>query len=271
MLDLPLSAVPLAFLDFETTGLYPRRGDRVCEVAIQRVIGDTVVLSYATLVNPRRPLSAQSFAINGITAQELAGAPTFDAVAGDVRVALDGAAIVAHNAPFDLEFLHAELALAGMPPLNMPAIDTLALARRLVPRRQSHSLASLAASLGAEAPAHRALADVLALRLVFADLAARLAAQGLTTLGQALRYARGFDPGQPDPVAPPPIADALREGRLLRIVYSSRTSPGPTERLVRPIELISQRGVVFLRAYCYLREDLRVFSVEKIMEMEIGD
>ena len=271
MLDLPLSAVPLAFLDFETTGLYPRRGDRVCEVAIQRVVGDTVALSYATLVNPQRPLSAQSFAINGIAADQLAGAPTFDAIAGDVRAALAGAAIVAHNAPFDLEFLHAELALAGAPPLNAPVIDTLALARRLLLGRQSHSLAALAASLGAEALAHRALADVLALRVVFADLAARLAARGVTALGDVLRYARGFDPGQPDPVAPPPIADALRDGRLLRIVYSSRTSPDPTERVVRPIELISQRGVVFLRAYCYLREDLRVFLVEKITDIEIRD
>jgi DNA polymerase-3 subunit epsilon len=111
--------------------------------------------------------------------------------------------------------------------------------------------------------------DVLALRAVFGDMVARLAAQGIVTLGGVLRYARGFDPGQPDPEPPQALAEALGSGRLLRIVYSSRTNPGPTERIIRPIELISQHGVVFLRAYCYLREDLRVFVVEKMTALEV--
>src|SRR5436190_19004823 len=76
MLDLPLTAVPLAFLDFETTGLSPRRGDRVCEVALQRVVGGVVVVSYTTLVDPQRPLSERSFAINQISAEQWADAPT---------------------------------------------------------------------------------------------------------------------------------------------------------------------------------------------------
>src|SRR6187200_1992771 len=117
MLELPLSSIPLAFLDFETTGLSPRRGDRVCEVALQRVVGDIVETNYTTLVNPQRPLSARSFTINQISAEQLAAAPTFSSIAGALRAALADTVIVAHNAPFDLEFLHAELALAGQPPL----------------------------------------------------------------------------------------------------------------------------------------------------------
>jgi DNA polymerase-3 subunit epsilon len=88
MLDLPLSIIPLAFLDFETTGLSPRRGDRVCEVALQRVVGSAVETSYATLINPQRPLSARSFAVNQISVEQLAQAPTFAAVAGSLRAAL---------------------------------------------------------------------------------------------------------------------------------------------------------------------------------------
>jgi DNA polymerase-3 subunit epsilon len=269
MLDLPLSAIPLAFLDFETTGLSPRGGDRVCEVAVQRIVGGVVETSFETLVDPRRPLSERSFAVNQITPQQLAGAPSFVAIAGALRAALDGAAIVAHNAAFDLEFLHAELALARQPALSVPAIDTLAIARRLFPRRQSHSLAALATALGSPPPTHRAMDDVLALRVVFGDLAARLAALGITTLGDLLRYARGFDPGDPEPIPPDPIAGALRDGRNLRIVYSSKTLPEPTERIIRPIEIVSQRGVLFLRAYCYFREDLRAFIIEKIMRMDL--
>jgi DNA polymerase-3 subunit epsilon len=271
MLELPLSSIPLTFLDFETTGLTPRRGDRVCEVALQRVVGGLIEFSFATLVDPQRPLSERSFAINRITREQLAGAPTFSAIAGDIRAALDGTIVVAHNAPFDLEFLHAELALAQQPPLRVLAIDTLAIARRLLPRRQSHSLAALATALGSPPPSHRAMDDVLALRVVFDDLAAQLAPLGITRLGDLLRYERGLRPGDPEPEPPAPIAAALRDGKLLRIVYTSRSLPDPTERIVRPIEIANENGVLFLRAYCYLREDLRAFVIEKISTIEIVD
>jgi len=270
MIDLPLSAIPLAFLDFETTGLSPRRGDRVCEVALLRVVGSAVETSYTTLINPQRPLSARSFAVNQISAEQLDAAPIFVAVAAGLRAALVDTVIVAHNAPFDLEFLHAELALAGQPPLLVPAIDTLAIARRLFPKRQSHSLAALATALGSPPPSHRAMDDVLALRVVFDDMAAQLATLGITKLGDLLRFARGLRPGDPEPLAPAAIAEALRDGKLLKIVYASRSLPEPTERLIRPIEITSENGVLFLRAYCYMREDLRAFVIAKMSMIEIA-
>jgi DNA polymerase-3 subunit epsilon len=271
MLDLPLSAIPLTFLDFETTGLSPYRGDRVCEVALQRVVGGAVELSFATLIDPQRPLSERSFAVNRISAEQLAGSPTFAAIAGSLRAALVDSVIVAHNAPFDLEFLHTELALAGEPPLLVPVVDTLAIARRLFPRRQSHSLAALASALGSPPPSHRAMDDVLALRVVFDDMAKHLAALGITTLGDLLRYTRGLRPGEPEPIAPPVIVEALRDGKLLKIVYTSRNIPAPTERLIRPIEITSENGVLFLRAYCYLREDLRAFVIAKMSTIEVAE
>jgi DNA polymerase-3 subunit epsilon len=269
MHDLPLSAVPLTFLDFETTGLSPRRGDRVCEVALQRVVGELVETSYSTLVNPQRPLSARSFAVNQISAEQLAEAPTFASIASSLRAALADTVIVAHNAPFDLEFLHAELALAGQPQLLVPVIDTLAVARRLFPKRHSHSLAALATALGSPPPSHRAMDDVLALRVVFDDMLTHLAALGITGLHDLLRYARGLRPGDPEPITPDIIVQALRDGKLLKIVYASRSTPDPTERLIRPLEITSENGLLFLRAYCYLREDLRAFVIAKMSVIEI--
>lgn len=271
MLDLPLDMIPLAFLDFETTGLSPHQGDRVCEVALQRVVGGVVETSYTTLVNPQRPQSARSFAVNQISAEQLVHAPAFVAIAGSLRAMLADSVIVAHNAPFDLEFLHVELALAGQPPLRVPSIDTLAVARRLFPKRPSHSLAALATTLGSPPPSHRAMDDVLALRIVFDDMIAHLAALGITRLGDVLRYARGLIPGAPEPVAPIVIAEALRDGKLLKIAYTSRNMPAPIERLIRPIEITSEHGVLFLRAYCYLRGDLRAFVIAKISVLEISE
>src|SRR5215217_258129 len=271
MLDLALDTIPLTFLDFETTGLSPHQGDRVCEVALQRVVGSAVETSYTTLVNPQRPLSARSFAVNQISAEQLAQAPTFSTIAGSLRAALADTVIVAHNAPFDLEFLHIELALAGQPPLRVLSIDTLAIARRLFPKRASHSLAALATALGSPPPSHRAMDDVLALRVVFDDMIRHLAALGITKLGDLLRYTRGLRPGDPEPVAPTEIAEALHSGKLLKIVYLSRNMPTPIERLIRPIEITSENGVVFLRAYCYLREDLRAFVIAKMSVIEIAE
>src|SRR5215216_5125231 len=225
MHDLLLSDIRLAFLDFETTGLSPRRGDRICEVALQRVVRGVVAASYTTLVDPQRPLSERSFAINQISAEQLANAPTFSVIASRLRAALADTVIVAHNAPFDLEFLHAELALAGQPPLRVLSIDTLAIARRLFPKRASHSLAALTTALGSPPPSHRAMDDVLALRVVFDDMITHLAALGITKLGDLLRYTRGLRPGDPEPIAPTTIIEALRDGKLLKIVYTSRSLP----------------------------------------------
>jgi DNA polymerase III subunit epsilon len=271
MLDLPHDTIPFTFLDFETTGLSPHRGDRVCEVALQRVVGGVVEISYSTLVDPERPQSARSFAVNQISAEQLANAPAFSAIAGSLRAALADTVIVAHNAPFDLEFLHAELALADQPPLRVPSIDTLSIARRLFPKRASHSLAALATALGSPPPSHRAMDDVLALRVVFDDMTTHLAALGITKLGDLLRFTRGLRPGDPEPIAPAAIAEALRNGKLLKIVYTSRNMPTPTERIIRPIEITSENGVLFLRAYCYLREDLRAFLIAKISVIEFSE
>lgn len=271
MLDLSLNAIPLVFLDFETTGLTPYSGDRVCEIALQRVVGPAVELSLAALVDPERPLGDQSFSINKISAEELAGAPKFADLAQQIVAALRSAVFVAHNAPFDLEFLDAELRLAGITPPIFPVIDTLPLARRLMPMLPSHSLSALAQRVGAPPPSHRAMDDVVALRAVFADLVSQLAGQGITTLGELLHYARGFGPSEPEPLPPPAVDWALRTGRRLRVVYSSRTLPQPTERLIRPIEIVKQKQTLFLRAYCYLRQDLRLFMLDKLISIELAD
>jgi DNA polymerase-3 subunit epsilon len=131
-------------------------------------------------------------------------------------------------------------------------------------------LAALATALGAAAPSHRAMDDVLALRAVFADLAAQLASQQIFTLGDVLRYARGFNLGEPEPGLPAPISGALRDGRLLRVVYRSRSLPEPIARVIRPIEVIKQHNALFLRAYCYLRQDLRVFLIDKLLEIDFA-
>jgi len=264
-----LDQTPLVFLDIESTGLLPNE-DRVCEIALRRVRGGVVEASYTALVNPQRPMGSQAQQIHHITPDLLVGAPVFAAVAPNVLPLLADATLVAHNAPFDMAFLGGELDRLAAPPLTNPVLDTLVLSRRLL-RRASHSLASLAADLGLERPSHRAMNDVLALHGLFEHLMERLSALNIFTLEDALRFQRGLLPGQPEHTPPPLIEQALRQGRRLHIVYRSISSPEPTARMVRPIEITHERSGLFLRAFCYLRNDLRSFDLQKIDSMELAD
>lgn len=159
---LPLSQATFAVLDVETTGLSPTAGDRVCEVACLRVTerGDRELGRFASLVDPRRGLSEGASRVNGITPAMLAGAPGFAAVVEPLFSLLAGAVLVAHNAPFDLGFLAAELGLAGYDLPRVPVVDTLALARNLYHLRR-YNLPALAEALGIETRgSHRAMGDV---------------------------------------------------------------------------------------------------------------
>lgn len=162
--------IPFAVVDVETTGLNPSI-DRVIEVAVVRCAPDgTVTDEWSTLVDPGRDPGATH--IHGITAEDLAGAPTFAAIAPELVARLDGAMVCAHNLSFDEAFLSAELARVGMALPETPSLCTLELARAVLSEQRRHTLAACAAELGvAHEGAHRALADS---RVTVAVLAAMI-------------------------------------------------------------------------------------------------
>lgn len=102
---------PVAVLDFETTGVNPGT-DRVAEVSVLRCEPDSEPqLVLDTLVNPERRMSATE--IHGITDDDVADAPTFSEIAGDVVHALSDCVVAAYNVYFDMRFLNYELDRAG--------------------------------------------------------------------------------------------------------------------------------------------------------------
>ena len=158
-------------LDFETTGLDPAR-ERVVEIGAIRFVPVTAGLSgaegrratelgaMASLVKPGIRMPREVIAIHGITGEDVEDAPPFKEVAPALSALASGAYIVAHNAPFDLAFLRAELARAGLPPPLNPVIDTRLLAKAAFPGLSSYRLVHLASRFGIEpGRAHRALDD----------------------------------------------------------------------------------------------------------------
>lgn len=115
---------------------------------------------FCTLVNPGRPIPAQASAVHGIGDLDVSFAPSFAEAGRELLSFIEGAVLVAHNAPFDLGFLRAECERAGLPlPRNL-SYDTLVLAKTAVPGLPSYALGKLAASFGiAQKEAHRGADD----------------------------------------------------------------------------------------------------------------
>ncbi|WP_418058641.1 exonuclease domain-containing protein [Pimelobacter simplex] len=150
-------------IDFETTGLFPTRHDRVVEVGVVFVDDDgSVEGEWSTLVNPGRDVGPTD--IHGITAREVLKAPTFADIAPILLRSVAGRTVVAHNAPFDVRFLRVELARAGYSwaGADIPALCTMELAGRYV-RSTSRKLRDCCRAADLEHDgAHEALADARA-------------------------------------------------------------------------------------------------------------
>lgn len=159
---LKIDAAEFVVLDVETTGLSVTDGDRIVEVAAMKLKNGNIIGTYHSLVNPKRLLSAEAMSINNITQEMVEKAPTADVVLAELLVFISGACVAGHNVRFDLNFICYELAMHGRKlPDATPVVDTLKMARDLLPYLSNHKLAYLARSLGVRVTTtHRALADV---------------------------------------------------------------------------------------------------------------
>ena len=260
----------LAVLDVETTGLDPWQGDRICEIAIVRAEGAFEVARYSTLVNPLREVSPGAYAVNRISAQMLAGAPTFGDIASEVAELLGGAVFVAHNARFDTGFVARELALAGWRVPETPILDTLELARRKF-HFGHNNLAAVARALGVSSPDHRALADALVTLGVLRQMLKQFCPGGarLSDVVRAQGGPIGWPTSPADSPLPVELAEALRAGQSLLLRYADYDGV-ETDRWVDPIQLVQERGQVSIVGYCHLRRERRTFRVDRIRRWEIG-
>ncbi len=159
-------------LDLETTGLDPAR-DRVIEVGAVAFTPDGVTASMERLVDPGRSVPEPVLRLTGINPDDLRGASTPEAALAELGDFLRGRQTVGHGARLDVDFLTA----AGHWEENTEILDTLDVARILIPGAASHSLPLLAIDLGFSQPRpHRALDDADATRQLLLRLREEAAA-----------------------------------------------------------------------------------------------
>jgi DNA polymerase-3 subunit epsilon len=153
----------LLVLDTETTGLDPKLGHRIIEIAAVEVVHRRPTGRHVHFyLNPEREIDAGATEVHGMTWEDLKDRPRFADVAAEFLEFAQGAEWVIHNAPFDVAFLDAELERAGLP--RCAAVcgaltDTLALARETFPGKRN-GLDALCERFGVS-NAHRTLHGAL--------------------------------------------------------------------------------------------------------------
>ena len=157
-----IGAAEIIIFDVETTGLSPVDGDRIVEIAAVKVKDGQVVDQFYSLINPKRFLPEAAMRVNQITEEMVADSPFADEILPRMIEFIGGGCVAGHNVRFDLGFLCYELSLLGRRLKDeTPAIDTLKMAKELLPYLSSYKLSYLARSLGVSVDTtHRAMADV---------------------------------------------------------------------------------------------------------------
>lgn len=120
--------------DTETTGMSPQDGHRMVEIGAIELIGRVPSgRTYHQYINPEREIDAGAIRVHGITNDRVKDEPTFKEIADDFLEFIGDGILVAHNAPFDMNFMNFQYQDIGYPVLSNEVIDTIPMARRKFP------------------------------------------------------------------------------------------------------------------------------------------
>lgn len=136
---LPLETLDYVVIDTETTGP-DAAGDAIVQIGAVRIAGGKIVEdgAFTQLVNPGRPIPADSTRFHGVTDDMVADAPAIGtALAAFVDYAGD-AVLVGHNVGLDLSLMGRDM------PIENPALDTMLLSIGAFDSRRDHTLDALA-------------------------------------------------------------------------------------------------------------------------------
>lgn len=271
ILDSPINDTPFAVLDLETTGLTPGL-DRIVEVSVVRMepgAAPTHVLD--TLVNPRRPVTATE--IHGITDSDVADAPTFDEIAGDIVRAVSGCVVAAYNIYFDIRFLTHELAEADV--LDVPPHLCLMYLRPMLGLGNRCRLPQACAHFGVSySGQHEASADAAAAAQLMCRYLEEMEQRRIGTFGDLARL-REYKFVESFANPPLPVSLAGRYDRCRRLKprhIGMREAPSAGERAVPAAAVPPQNALVqYWEALKVVVADLRITpeEMEEMREMKL--
>lgn len=164
--------------DLETTGTVPGV-DQIVEMGAVRFINGEVESVFSTLVDPLRPIPAGASAVNGITDDMVRGKPTIEGLLQSFADFCADDMLVAHNAPFDSQFLVADIKkFETLAPKGL-ILDTLAISRKVFPGLPNYKLGTLVQHLKIPTSNfHRAEEDATYCGKLFLEMVRRISVGG---------------------------------------------------------------------------------------------
>jgi DNA polymerase III epsilon subunit family exonuclease len=253
-----LAETEFVVVDLETTGASPG-ATGIIEIGAVRVRGGRLHDTFQTLVNPGHPIPPFIQGLTGITDAMVAGAPPITVALQGFLAFAGSAVLVAHNANFDMGHLNATCRVHQGRAIDLPAVCTLRLARRLMPELERKGLDSVASALGIGVfDRHRGLGDARVTAEILCVFLERLAERGVPRLGDLLAFQRRAPDGEPWEVHVrlerlgdvPPVPGIYRlfgeDGRLLYIGRARKLRDRLTGYFASP-ESHSRRTLELLR------------------------
>ncbi len=167
--------------DIETTGFSPIH-NRIIEIGAVKIENGEVTGKFSTFVNPDVPIPFEIEKLTGINDEMVIGAPMIEQVLPQFMEFCQGAVLVAHNANFDMGFIMENAARLGLP-RDFTYVDTVGIARLLLPHQAKHTLDAVAKTLGISLENHhRAVDDAQATAEIFVKFIPMLKKEGADCL-----------------------------------------------------------------------------------------
>ena len=173
--------------DLETTGFSPVK-DKIIEIGAVKVEEGKITDKFSTFVNPKVPIPFEITRLTSITDEMVMNAPTIEEVLPEFLEFIDGAALVAHNAGFDVGFIEQNCRYQDIQP-DFTSVDTVALARILLPTLSKYKLNIVAKALNISLENHhRAVDDAGATAEIFVKFVRMLEERDVFTLKEMNRF-----------------------------------------------------------------------------------
>lgn len=164
--------------DLETTGTVPGV-DQIVEIGAVLFVNGHVDAVFSTLIDPLRPIPPGASRVNGISDDMVRGKPTIDKILEPLSEFCGNYIMVAHNAPFDSQFLIADYKKIELPTPGGIILDTLPISRKVFPGLANYKLGTLVQHLKIPTSQfHRAEEDATYCGHLFMELVKRISING---------------------------------------------------------------------------------------------
>ena len=261
--------------DLETTGLSPTF-DHIVEISALKITQEEEE-TFSTLVHPPIEIPEKVIAIHGITNSMVKDAPERAEVLKSFSDFIDGKALLAHNALFDIGFLAQNYSELNLPFTSNDVYCSVKLSRKTFSSFPSHKLSFLVKKLGIPLENHhRAFDDAVACLKVFIKGLTQMEEDDLNNKTKTSFIKESYQLNFKDFAQKSfsglsthhnTLKKSLRDGNLIQIKYNGGSQKNKF-RPIRPISVIPRPQGLSLYAHCLQTDHFKFYLLKKIPEIK---